>query len=607
MRQCLNCFSGKRLLRAFKSPTFVFFILAVVVMTAQMVITSYKLAEQTFYPMPSLRSLALNHLCDTLLFSAFYWLLAPRRRSWFWLLIVAVTVWCFGQITYNETYQDMMPFSSWLYVSNVGEVLIDSILGTITLQALWILSLTLLLLAVYVFWLRKRVVSCTMFCCWSRRWLMTLSTIMLAALLWFIFFCKNTSNCLLHQSFVKRYCSVINFKQKVYPISNGNVAFIIYSVSKAFSGVDAEQMHQAQQYLKNEVAAYNDNPYCTVANRNLVLLMVESLNAWVVNLEIDGREVCPVLNSLVADSASISCTQMMAQVKNGRSSDGMFIYNTGLLPLPDGSVAMDYGENQYPSLSQALKGVNPDYCTMEITVDRQGMWNVEHTAASYGFDSLYLQDAYRDIYIKSGQSIDKTLLEFASAKLASQHRPFYSMIFTGTTHIPYSTLSEVEPTWISKSKSYTLEVRNYLEKVAFFDRQLGSFLERLKRDGIYDNTVVVIASDHSDFVDSDPRGRASISKRGIECVFVILNSGLSGKRFDGPVGQIDIYPTILDIMGANSYWWKGQGYSLLRTDVVSASPAPGESIGDSTSPMVKHQLQSWSVATTLIKTNWWDK
>ena len=132
---------------------------------------------------------------------------------------------------------------------------------------------------------------------------------------------------------------------------------------------------------------------------------------------------------------------------------------------------------------------------MEITVDRSGMWNVDHTAASYGFDSLYLQDVYRDTFIKSRQSIDKSLLEFASAKFAQQRQPFYAMVFTGTTHVPYDKLEDrLQPTWISESKSYTPYVRNYLEKVAFFDRQLGAFIERMKRDGTYDNTVFIIAS-----------------------------------------------------------------------------------------------------------------
>lgn len=574
-------------------------------MTAQFIITTFKLAEDPSYSEPSLRVLLVKHLGDTLILTSFYWLLPSRGKRWMWLMIAVVTVWCFAQITYNETYQDMMPFSSWLYVSNVGDVLIDSILGTITPQAVWVVVMPLLLLAVWLVWLRKRVKRDAAFS--HHRWLMWAVTLLLpvafqvSAMVVGSLRGKHS----LKQHFLMKYYNTVNFKTKVYPIQNGYVPFVVYSVVKSCDGVGEQELNHAKQFLEKELPDYSDNPHCTSPSRNLVLLMVESLNAWVVDLKIDGREVCPVLNSLVADTSSISCTLMMAQVKNGRSSDGMFIYNTGLLPLAGGSVAMDYGDNEYPSLARALKSVNKNYHAMEITVDRAGMWNVENTARSYGFDSLHLQDCFREKYLRSGESIDKSLLEYASGELAATPSPFYAMIFTGTTHVPYDKLEEIEPTWISQSKSYTVNVRNYLEKVAFFDRQLGAFVERLKRDGTYDNTVLVIASDHSDFVDSSPEGRPSISKRGIETLFVIVNSGLPGQRIDGPVGQVDLYPTLLDIMGANAYWWKGLGFSLLRHDVCSATPSAGESDGNIKSPLFNHQQEAWEVSATLIKSNWW--
>lgn len=595
----------RRLTSQYKSPVLLFYVLAVVVMTAQFIITTYKLAEDPSFSRPLLRELLMKHLSDTLILTSFYWLLPSRGKRWLWLMIVIVTVWCFAQITYNETYQDVMPFSSWLYVSNVGDVLVDSILGTITRQAVWVVVIPLLLLVVWLLLLRKRVKHDDAFL--HHRWLMWAFALMLALAFQFSIMVMDNlrGKQSLKEYFLIKYCNTVNFKTKVYPISNGYVPFVVYSVVKACDGVGEQDRNHAKQFLEKELPYYTDNCYCVVPSRNLVLLMVESLNAWVVDLKIDGREVCPVLNSLIADTSSISCTLMMAQVKNGRSSDGMFIYNTGLLPLASGSVAMDYGDNEYPSLARALKAVNKNYHAMEITVDHAGMWNVENTARSYGFDSLHLQDCFREKYLKSGQSIDKALLEYASGEIAVARHPFYAMIFTGTTHIPYDKLEKIQPTWISQSKSYTVNVRNYLEKVAFFDRQLGEFVDRLKRDGAYDNTVLVIASDHSDFVDTSPEGRPSISQRGIETLFVIVNSGLPGRHIQGPVGQVDLYPTILDIMGANAYWWKGLGYSLVRHDVSSAALSAGESAGDTKSPLFIHQRDAWDVSTTVIKTNWW--
>ena len=265
-----------KLKRGSTHSSFIFYALAVAVMTAQMVITSHKLAEGAFYPMPLMRSLILNHLGDALLLSAFYWLLPPRRKGWLWLMVGIVTVWCFAQITYNETYHDMMPFSSWLYFSNLGCVLFDSILGTITSEAIWVLVLPLLLLGVYLWKLRKRVKTDKSF---RRRWIFFLASIGLWALLQVAVFaqeCKHNHSSL-KEYFPEKYYSLVNFNNKVYPIKNGNVAYVIYTITKSFSGITAEQRSQTQQFIDKEVPKYSDTPYCVTANRNLVLLMVESL------------------------------------------------------------------------------------------------------------------------------------------------------------------------------------------------------------------------------------------------------------------------------------------------------------------------------------------
>ena len=147
---------------------------------------------------------------------------------------------------------------------------------------------------------------------------------------------------------------------------------------------------------------------------------------------------------------------------------------------------------------------------------------------------------------------------------------------------------------------YTPTVRNYLEKTHYFDQQLGIFLENLKKTGLYDNSLIIIASDHSEPVDDDSKGRPSLSKNGNECVFIVLNSG-HGKLINGPVGQIDIYPTLLDVMGLNDYPWKGLGHSLMRYNVTSVAESTDETFG--TSPLLKQQQEAWTISNILIRGN----
>ena len=50
------------------------------------------------------------------------------------------------------------------------------------------------------------------------------------------------------------------------------------------------------------------------------------------------------------------------------------------------------------------------------------------------------------------------------------------------------------------------------------------------------------------------------------------------------MGQIDMYPTLLSLLGLDSYGWKGQGQNILMPGRVEAaiSSMTGETLGDTT-------------------------
>lgn len=357
-----------------------------------------------------------------------------------------------------------------------------------------------------------------------------------------------------------------------------------------------KEKHLAENFIKTNCPSYTDNSYKTpIEQPNVIFIMVESLNAWAVNLDIDRKPVTPTLNALAADSANIVCLNVISQAKNGHSSDGKFMYQTGLLPLLDRSVAMEYSNRTFPSLVKALK--QQGYKAVEICGDEPSLWNIENMSAAYGFDELYHNPELKEELEAANYLIDKVVMEFSARYLPTLKGHFIAQLFTGVMHSPYN--EKFEPaTWISASKQYTPAVRNYLEKTHYFDQQLGIFLDNLKQAGLYDNSVIIIASDHCEPVDDAPNGRPAISKNGNECVFIVLNSR-HGKLITGPIGQIDIYPTLLDVIGLNDYPWKGLGHSLLRYNVSSAAENDEEHYGNST--LLKQQQQAWTVSNILIK------
>ena len=542
-----------------------------------------------------------NHLADALLLLAPCWVI-KRRRAYTFIIVWLVAIWSFAQLLYYPTYRDVMPFSSFLLFKNISGTLIKSTIGAITKKSLMVLLLPLVLHA-YHWWLRHKEKNAEKTASKRYWWFFAASiaafVVMRLAITTSIYLSNRQNYDDLHDAFYTRY-SKLGGRHLNYIMHNGVMGYAIFSlVSSIDTGLSAEERQIAENFIKQNSPTYTDNSYKTsIEHPNLIFIMVESLNSWAVNCNIDGKPVTPTLNSLVADTANIVCLNVISQAKHGHSSDGKFMYQTGLLPMLDKSVAMEYSNRTFPSITKALK--KRGYKAVEICGDESSLWNVEGMSVAYGFDTLFHQPELRKELEAADYNIDKVVMEFASKYLPSLKGQFIAQLFTGVMHSPYD--YEFEPaTWISASGQYTPDVRNYLEKTHYFDQQLGIFLESLKQSGLYDKSVIVIASDHSETVDDNPKGRPSLSRNGNECVFIVIN-GLQGKHIDGPIGQIDIYPTLLDVMGLNDYSWKGLGRSLMRYNVCSAAETEEDSFGKS--PMLKSQKEAWNVSDILIRANW---
>ena len=79
-----------------------------------------------------------------------------------------------------------------------------------------------------------------------------------------------------------------------------------------------------------------------------------------------------------------------------------------------------------------------------------------------------------------------------------------------------------------------------------------------------DNTMVVIASDHNAPGTTKPDGSPA------DIVFIAANAGRT-LHIDEPVHQVDVFPTILDLMGVQSAW-RGVGHSMLGPQRGESDP-----------------------------------
>ena len=133
---------------------------------------------------------------------------------------------------------------------------------------------------------------------------------------------------------------------------------------------------------------------------------------------------------------------------------------------------------------------------------------------------------------------------------------------------PFFERNQFAETGIDRVEYYHLWRSVFDETMAHQDYQLGRFVERLRETGQWENTLLIIAADHSieaatdDFLteglDSLPpwqwgwRGRSAIFRSSISRVpllFVWQGRIAGGQRFRQPVSMIDVLPTVLELAG----------------------------------------------------------
>lgn len=88
----------------------------------------------------------------------------------------------------------------------------------------------------------------------------------------------------------------------------------------------------------------------------------------------------------------------------------------------------------------------------------------------------------------------------------------------------------------------------YLACVYFADAQLGFVLDALEENGLSENTVIIVTSDHGYHMgEKDYIFKNTLWEESCRVPMVMAGPGIAqGEVCEAPVSLIDIYPTIID-------------------------------------------------------------
>ena len=292
-----------------------------------------------------------------------------------------------------------------------------------------------------------------------------------------------------------------------------------------------------------------------VRGKNIIFIIVESYLSATSELMVDGQEVTPFLNSLKRDSTVYFNGKVTSNISTGESSDGQFLYMAGMLPLRSEVTVTKAKYTELPGLPKILKQEDIIEESQMIIPTLPSMWEQEGMCERYGFDHLYSSTEYENG--KYWYLLDRQIFEYALEKNLTAKRPFLSVILTMTMHQPYT--EPKDSSFIIKDASLTEKYRNYLSTCHYTDQQIKWYFEQLKKNGLYENSVIVIAADHHAHPSLFDMKKEELS---IEIPLYIINGNINCTTgWQGPCNQLDVYTTILDMLGTKNEW-RGFGHTL---------------------------------------------
>ncbi len=319
-----------------------------------------------------------------------------------------------------------------------------------------------------------------------------------------------------------------------------------------FSAEDIEQ-------LRDNARLHQGNYTGIAQGKNLIVIQWESLQNFVVNRKVEGEEITPVLNRLLNEEGVLYYDDYYHVTSRGSTSDAEFVTQNSLVPSTESPSFAQYDANAYYGLPWLMR--DNGYTAWVMHGYDRTFWNRDVMYPQLGFERFIGDDDY-DSSENIGFGINDRDFMTQSISYIKEMRdlgkPFYAYLVTLTSHTPYEMPEKYQVLPLPDYMEGTY-VGNYLQAIHYTDEVLGEFLEALRAEGLYDDTVIAIYGDHYGVqILNDEIGDVMSEYLGhhyrvdeITNVPLILKvPGIEGSHTISDTGSMmDFYPTIQNLFG----------------------------------------------------------
>lgn len=393
----------------------------------------------------------------------------------------------------------------------------------------------------------------------------------------------------------------------------------LYPKINSLFGYDEAARKFKEFYEEKNSIVHNANEYTGILEgKNIIFVHMESMQQFLMDLEFNGEAVTPTIRQLASEGMYFS--NFYPQISVGTSSDTEFTLNTSLMPANSGTVFVSYYNREYVSIPKLLK--EKGYYTFSMHGNKVDMWNRSKMHPQLGYDDLFFEESFNVTEDNiTGLGInDYAFFEQAMPILRdieNNNTNYMGTILTLSNHSPFDDLDkygefdlaihrqeyneqtgqmeDVVDDYLDDTK-----MGNYIRSAHYADLALKEFVEYIKNDELFNNTVFVFYGDHdaklarSEFnylYNYDPETK-EVKKEGDEGYYnydyyanelnkktpliIWSKNGEIRKKINKEVsyymGMYDILPTIGNMMGFSSPYALGHDIFDIKNDNIVIFP-----------------------------------
>lgn len=315
---------------------------------------------------------------------------------------------------------------------------------------------------------------------------------------------------------------------------------------------DAEELAFLEETYQSTTTHVANGYTGRFAGKNVIVLQLEGIDSWLLS-----EEDMPNLWALRSEALNFD-NHYSYYNGGGSTFNSELAVNTGFItPISYIQNAYSFNKNVYPgSLPALLK--EQGYRVNAFHMNTGEYYSRELNYLNWGYDAYHslLDDSE---YSDASYELDRELIlnESFYNEMFCGEEPFMHYIITYTPHTPFS--GEGELGQMLAEERYGDDVPELSEEeyarmfAAETDKMIGLLMEALEENGLLEDTIIVAFADHYLYTLNDKTILDKYKETKNHLInytpFFVWSKGQKAETFSKANSQLDILPTLLNLLG----------------------------------------------------------